>query len=142
MDRMTAEGSTGKPVNVLNLTRSLATDAVSAYLFGEDYGGLEEEGHLSASGMVNSFVAVGRFFYLPGWLFTALEWINEKFWQEEQVAESMAKVDGFIASITAKAAGEKSSGTYPARLLEAGISESETRAHCKDLIFAGLTRPE
>ena len=137
VNRLKAEGTTGKPVNILNLTRSLATDAVSAYLFGEDYGGLEEESHLSASGMVNSFVAVGRFFYLPGWLFTALEWLNAKFWPEEEVAESMAKVDGFVASITTRAAGEKSSGTYPARLLQAGISESETRAQCKDLIFAG-----
>jgi cytochrome P450 len=136
--RMKEESRSGKPVNVLNLTRSLATDATSAYLFDESYEGLEEKDkQLSASGMVDSFVAVGRFWYLPSWTFQALEWLGQKIWEEPEVAGSMERVDRFVKRVVEKATAEKTSGTYPARLLEDGISESETRAQCKDLIFAG-----
>lgn len=136
--RMKEESRGGKPVNVLNLTRSLATDAVTAYLFGESYDGLEEKnGHLSASGMVDSFVAVGRFWYLPGWTFQTLEWLIAKVWDEPHVTRSVEKVDNFVRAVVDSASMEKRRGTYAARLLEAGISASETRAQCKDLIFAG-----
>lgn len=49
----------------------------------------------------------------------------------------MQKVDSFIKAVVERAKTEKGSGTYPARLLDIGISESEARAQCKDLIFAG-----
>jgi cytochrome P450 len=136
--RMKDESRGSKPVNVLNLARSLATDAVTAYLFGESYDGLEEKNeHLSANGMVDSFVAVGRFWYLPSWTFQTVEWLIAKIWDEPHVTRSMEKVDDFVRAVVERASREKSSGTYPARLLEVGISESETRAQCKDLIFAG-----
>lgn len=32
---------------------------------------------------------------------------------------------------------EKGSGNYPSRMLDQGISKSETAAQCKDLLFAG-----
>jgi cytochrome P450 len=136
--RMKDESRSGKPVNVLNLARSLATDVVTAYLFGESYDGLEEKNeHLSANGMVDSFVAVGRFWYLPSWTFQTFEWLIAKVWDEPQVTQSMEKVDDFVRVVVERASREKGSGTYPVRLLEVGISESETRAQCKDLIFAG-----
>jgi hypothetical protein len=40
--RMMEESRSGKEVNVLNWIRSLATDAVSTYLFDESYEGLEK----------------------------------------------------------------------------------------------------
>ena len=137
---MKMESLSGRRVNVLNLTRSLATDAVTAYLFGENYDGLgemEEGKELSASGMVNSFVAVGRFWYLPGWMFGLLEWMDAKFWGEKRVEASIEKVDKFVNGVVDAAAMDKEKGNYPARLLEVGISVAETRAQCKDLIFAG-----
>src|SRR2546423_4623881 len=138
VNKMKEKSRSGMPVNVLNLTRSLATDAVTAYLFDKNYDGLEEkEEHLSASGMVDSFVAVGKSWYLPSWAFQTLEWLSAKIWPVPDVANSMEKVDSFVKSVVESAAAGKSSGTYPARLLEAGVSESETRAQCKDLIFAG-----
>ena len=138
VDRMKIESCGGHPINVLNLTRSLATDTVSAYLFGESYGGLgEKQDHLSASEMVDSFVAVGRFWYLPSWTFQALEWLDAKIWHRLEVAHIMQRVDSFVKAVVERAATDKNSRTYPARLLDAGISESETRAQCKDLIFAG-----
>jgi cytochrome P450 len=139
--RMKEESRGGKPVNVLTLARSLATDAVTAYLFGESYDGLEEKDeHVSASGMVDSFVAVGRFWYLPGWTFQTLEWRIAKVWDEPRVTQSMEKVDNFVRAVVDSASMEKRRGTYAARLLEAGVSESETRAQGKDLIFAGTDR--
>lgn len=137
--KMKEEAKTGEPVNILNLTRSLATDAVTSYLFDDIYGGLEEDSkEMSASGMVNTFVAVGRFFYLPNWMFQLLEWSNEKFFRNDEVSQSMSKVDSFVATMVDRScAEEKLKDNYPARLMRSGFSVSETRAQCKDLIFAG-----
>ena len=137
--RMKEEANTGKPVNILNLTRSLATDAVTAYLFDDNYGGLEEtDGKLSASGMVNAFVAVGRFFYLPSWMFQFMEWCHEKLFPDQEVNSSMSKVDSFVSAVVDRSkTEEKLKGNYPARLMENGFPPSEARAQCKDLMFAG-----
>lgn len=137
--RMKEEAKTGKPVNVLNLTRSLATDAVTAYLFDDSYGGLEEtDGEMSASAMVNAFVAVGRFFYLPNWMFRLLEWSHEQFLPDHEVNTSMSKVDSFVAAVVDRSrTDDKLKGNYPARLMKNGYSASEARAQCKDLMFAG-----
>jgi cytochrome P450 len=43
-------------------------------------------------------------------------------------------VDEYVAKLVDKS--EKSSN-YPGRLMQAGFTKSETRAQCKDLIFAG-----
>jgi cytochrome P450 len=133
------DDSNGKPVNFLNITRSLALDAVTAYLFHKPYNGIMEA-ELSASQFVNMFVAVGRFFYLPKWAFSGAE-----FWQSRmqefkpQIYHSIATVDKFVAQLVDEARkDDKSNGrTYQARLLKAGISREETIAQCKDLMFAG-----
>lgn len=52
--RMRAEAETGKPVNLLNIARSLALDAVSTHLFQENYNGTAENGSLSASPFVDA----------------------------------------------------------------------------------------
>jgi hypothetical protein len=53
---------------------------VSAYLFRDSYVGLDELGvELSARGMVHTFVAVGRFWYLLGWAFKWVEWFEGRF---------------------------------------------------------------
>lgn len=145
VERVKLNAKTGRPVDMLNLTRSLATDAVSAYLFQDSYGGLDELGKgLSASGMVNTFVAVGRFWYLPNWAFKWVEWFDGKYLLSKEVNDSLYTVDRFVDKVVAASVekqrtktAEKESLSYPARLLEAGFSESETRAQCKDLIFAG-----
>jgi cytochrome P450 len=137
--RMKEEAKSGEPVNILNLTRSFAVDAMTAYLFNNSYGGLEETGGaMSASAMVNAFVAFGRFFYLPNWLIQLLEWGREKLLPDDRVNSSIAKVDCFVASVVDRSrTDDKLKGNYPSRLVESGFSVSETRAQCKDLIFAG-----
>ena len=139
------KSSEGKPVNVLELTRGLAVDVVTEYLFGRRFGGLDAEQHgqdadgMKASGMVNSFVAVGRYWYLPGWVFQWVEWLEGRFWPDHEAASSMEAVDDFVAGVVDEAneQREKGESTYQVRLLDAGLSVSETRAQCKDLIFAG-----
>ncbi|EMC91356.1 hypothetical protein BAUCODRAFT_117766 [Baudoinia panamericana UAMH 10762] len=125
-----------RPVNVLNLTRSLALDAVSSYLFGRAFGGVDEESDkLSASAFVDTLVAVGRFFFLPNWIFLTLELARQKFWPAKEEEKSAQTVGDFVESLLQ---GEtKGTATYQARLLKAGISEHEVKIQCEDVIFAG-----
>jgi cytochrome P450 len=136
VERLKDEAKTKRPVNVLNLTRSLAVDAVSTHLFRENYDGVSERGPiLSVSAFVDAFVAVGRFFYLPNMAFTWLEWAVARWMPDPETDDSMMLVDKFIGSLV-KNTSDKST-TYPGRLLAAGLSDSEVKAQCKDLIFAG-----
>lgn len=166
---------TKKPINLLDVTRGLALDTVTGYLFGRAYGGLGSQSEarvemqsgqvvikddeetaisgMSANGMVDLFVGVGRFWYLPSWAFKWVDWLDSKFGEgsSKHIGQSLDLVDQFVASIVEDAEAvlenEKESETasfkgvtttsYPGRLLSAGLSISETRAQCKDLIFAG-----
>lgn len=138
VERMKEEKEGRGIVNVLNLTRSLAVDAVSTHLFRENYNGTSEKSSkLSASAFVDAFVAVGRFFYLPNSLFTWVEWASEKFFPDEHTNESMAVVDRFVEGLV-KNTPAKGSLNYPGRLMELGLLEqTEVKAQCKDLLFAG-----
>jgi cytochrome P450 len=133
------EEAKGLPINVLGIFRSLALDAVTAYLFGQQYNGINEK-KLSAGKFVDSFVAVGRFFYLPNWLFKCFEFHTSRQAERKiEVWRSFSAVDRFALTIVdeARVQGEKAGDTYQARLLKAGISREETIAQCKDLMFAG-----
>ncbi|CZT04720.1 hypothetical protein WAI453_007719 [Rhynchosporium graminicola] len=58
-ERMQEEAKTGRPVNILTISRSLAVDAVSTYLFQENCDGTSEKVKtLSVSASVDAFVAV------------------------------------------------------------------------------------
>lgn len=136
IERLKSESKSKGPVNVLNLTRSLAVDAVSTHLFRENYDGVSEQGPtLSVSAFVDAFVAVGRFFYLPTVLFVWLEWAITKWQADRETDDSMTLVDKFVSSLVANTTPK--SLTYPGRLLAVGISDSEVKAQCKDLVFAG-----
>lgn len=153
---------TGSKVNLLTSTRSLALDAVTAYLFGKSYGGLDEDwakedGRLSAAYFVDYFVSVGRFFYLPptafAWLTLVLENFDLNFgpdrylkWKSNVAVEKYSTDIVKVAVAARQLAEEEGSkeeqsetptGTYQTRLLKAGISSDETVAQCKDLMFAG-----
>ncbi|EKG14811.1 Cytochrome P450 [Macrophomina phaseolina MS6] len=141
----------GRRVDVLNLARSLALDAVSGYLFRRSYGGVEEgkqggrkggeapqQQQLSASQFVNTFVAVGRFFYLPNWVFVAVEALAMRFNVEKhEVESSMGTVAAFVKDIVEEAEKNGLEETYHGRLLKAGFTKDETMAQCMDLMFAG-----
>jgi cytochrome P450 len=136
VERFEGEKRKGR-VDVLNLCRSLAVDAVSTHLFAQNYNGVSESGEtLSASAFVDTFVAVGRFFYLPNWLFSWLEWGTERFFGDVNTATSFEVVQRFVEGLTEKSVASKD-GNYPGRLLELGLDKSEVKVQCKDLIFAG-----
>lgn len=137
-------------VNLLKGTRALALDAVTGYLMGTPYGALDEmllPEKMSAAFFVDEFVAVGRFFYLPTWLFHCFErlsyFLNP---HKEKLNHSMKLVDDFTERLltTTTTTTDSSSppetaqeNTYQARLLRAGLPASEVKAQCKDLMFAG-----
>ena len=134
--RVYRETGSPKPINMLNLARSLALDAVSSYLFDRPFGGISEKtDRMSATAFVDTLVAVGRFFFLPNWVFLALEMSRMKFWPDGEEDASASKVDDFVSSMVSKA--EPGERTYHGRMLGAGISKAETEVQCKDLIFAG-----
>ena len=134
--RMKEEASTGRPVNVLNLGRSLAVDAVSTHLFQQNYDGTSEKGNrLSVSAFVDAFVAVGRFFYLPNTVFIWLEWAIETFMPDQRTNDSMAIVHKFVENLVS--ATPRGAPNYPGRLMALDLQTSEVISQCKDLIFAG-----
>ena len=136
VERMQQEAKSRKPVNVLNLTRSLALDAVATHLFQENYNGTAEKGtRLSASAFVDSFVAVGRLFYLPSTLFAFMEWVSERLMQDKLTATSMEIVEKFVDKLVSNT--ERDAQNYPGRLLALGLEMSEVKSQCKDLMFAG-----
>ena len=136
MERARVEAKTGRPVNMLNLCRSLALDAVSSYLFGKTYGGIEEKSErLSASSFVDEVVAFGRFFFLPNWVFVPILIASEKLFAGKEVKESTLTVDEFSQRLVDEAS--PSDDTYQGRLKKAGISDHEIKIQCNDLIFAG-----
>jgi hypothetical protein len=134
--RMEEEANTGKPVNLLNLTRALAVDVVSTHLFQENYNGTSEKGaRLSISAFVDAFVAVGRFFYLPNTVFTWVEWTIEKCFPDEHTCTSMEIVDKFVENLVDST--PEGAQNYPGRLMAVGLERSEVKSQCKDVIFAG-----
>lgn len=150
-DRVEKELKDHGIADLLGLSRRLALDAVTGYLFNRSYGGLDESsaeekgkaageahGRLSAALFVDSFVAVGRFFYLPNWIFLWVE-IVAGYTDKEKVhiEGSMSAVDEFVKGLVENSNPKGNENTYQARLLSAGISEHETKAQCKDLMFAG-----
>lgn len=136
VERMVAESKTGEPVNVLNLTRSFALDAVSAYVFQDPYGALEEKSsQLSASPVVDLFVAVGRAFNMPRRLFALQQWVVDTVSSNHPAQECVNIVDGYLRRMVADT--KQGGSSYPSRLLTFGASKHETAAQCMDVFFAG-----
>jgi len=138
VERMRDEARTGEAVDVFNLCRTLALDAVSSFLFGRSYGGVEERsGRLSASGFVDSVVASGRFFYLPHWLFVIVEAVRAKLAPSAGASAEAggAYFDEFVRGLVADTPpGEE---TYQGRLKKAGVGDDENAVQLMDLMFAG-----
>jgi len=155
--RETAEKTGGKaaPVDVLNLSRSFALDAVSSYLFGKSYNGCSEDTAstpLSASAYVDDIVSIGRFFFLPPYLFVPVFALYQKlFPPTEEEKLSAERVSNFTKPLIKLPTSplrpkeeerekEEEGGfqSYQTRLLTtARISPEETEIQMKDVIFAG-----
>lgn len=131
----------GQPVDVLNLWRTCSLNSVCVYLLGEPFNEVGK-GRLSATAFVDDSVAIGRFFYLPGWIFNHVSsWTAALSKQKAQIDQSNLTVNAFAEQVVARSMaegeGEDKGLTYQGRLLHAGISREETIAQVLDIMFAG-----
>ncbi|KAL4796800.1 cytochrome P450 [Aspergillus venezuelensis] len=153
VERLKDESRTGKPVNVLQLARGMAIDAVSSYLFQERYGALKEDtsstttttatdgksrGHagiMSASPFVDAYVGVGAFFnFAYGQFGELLVYIIDHLTQPSGTKASFAAMDDYTAHLIDTSVPQ--SGSYQSRLLER-VSREQAQIEVKDVCFAG-----
>ncbi|KAJ5128302.1 hypothetical protein N7448_002020 [Penicillium atrosanguineum] len=134
--RLRREATKGKPVNVLNVSRCMAIDAVSAYLFQQRYGALGEDSRvMSVSPFVDAYVGVGAFFNLiPGIIGDLVVRIAERLMSTEVTENAFKLMDSYTGQLV-KVARPKS-GSYQSRLLEKQ-SAIQSQIEVKDVCFAG-----
>ncbi|KAF5547834.1 cytochrome P450 monooxygenase [Fusarium napiforme] len=130
----------GAAVDVLNLSRALALDTVTAYLFGECFNGISN-GRLRVTEFINNFVAGGRFFYLPGWFYDFVdEWSAKLDKKKLLVAQSTDMIQEYATRVVDRSIVKEKDvepETFQGRLLAAGISREEAIAQVVDVMFAG-----
>ncbi|OQD79434.1 hypothetical protein PENANT_c051G06094 [Penicillium antarcticum] len=140
--RLKREAGKGGPVDVLNISRCMAIDAVSTYLFQHGYGALNEEsGVMSASPFVDAFVGVGAFFnFTPGRMTDFVMAIAEKLMSTETTERAFDLMDKFTGKLMEGATLAKDvspkSVSYQSRLLEKQCV-SQAQIEVKDVSFAG-----
>ena len=146
-------------VDLLGVCRSLAADAVGVYLFGAEFGalGVERErlegeekgrgkgrkGHVErADGMMDAFDSIGRYWYLPPWIYGVLEWVRVRYFADEALFRTFDVMERYTNKVVEAALTEKQelAGTYQGRLLQAGFSESgdkrsDSRMHCSQALI-------
>lgn len=134
--RLRLEAKKGEPVNVLNICRCMAIDAISVYLFQHRYGALDEDsGIMSASPFVDAYVGVGAFFNLaPGKIGDLIMATSEKMTSTDMTKKAFDLIDRFTGQLVAVATPK--SGSYQSRLLEKQTSR-QSQIEVKDLCFAG-----
>ncbi|KAJ5793372.1 uncharacterized protein N7503_009350 [Penicillium pulvis] len=134
--RLRLEAKKGEPVNVLNICRCMAIDAISVYLFQHRYGALDEDsGVMSASPFVDAYVGVGAFFNLaPGRIGDLIMAISERMTSTDMTKKAFDLIDRFTGQLVAVATPK--SGSYQSRLLEKQTS-LQSQIEVKDLCFAG-----
>ncbi|KAK0623674.1 cytochrome P450 4A10 [Immersiella caudata] len=133
VSRLRADASCSREVDILNLARSFACDVTTACLFRDRYGALDET-RVPVSAFVDSFVTIGRFFYLPSGFSVVMDWLSMVVFPDKMAKSSVQAVDSYLGRLVGY---DVKKGGYPARLMEAGISVDEAKAQSKDLVFAG-----
>ncbi|KAL4922507.1 cytochrome P450 [Aspergillus aurantiobrunneus] len=136
VERLRREARSGQPVNVLQLARAMAIDAVSAYLFHERYGALNERAEvMSASPFVDAYVGVGAFFnFAYGKVGEYLVSVFERLAESPETAKSFTTMDDYSSGLMKRSVPE--SGSYQSRLLEK-VSPTQSQIEVKDVCFAG-----
>ncbi|KAJ5753613.1 uncharacterized protein N7511_007766 [Penicillium nucicola] len=142
VDRLKRDAGKGAPVDVLNLSRCMAIDAVSTHLFQHRYGALNEDsGVMSASPFVDAFVGVGAFFnFAPGRLTDFVMAVAARFISSETTERAFNRIDKFtgqlVKSVTLANDTSSARASYQSRLLEKQ-SVSQSQIEVKDVSFAG-----
>ncbi|KAL3436946.1 cytochrome P450 [Aspergillus tetrazonus] len=114
----------------------MAIDAVSAYLFQERYGALDENAEvMSASPFVDACVGVGAFFnFAYGRVGEFLVGLVGYLTQPTGTAKSFTAIDDYSSRLVRQAVPK--SGSYQSRLLER-VSLRQAQIEIKDVCFAG-----
>ncbi|KAJ5761251.1 hypothetical protein N7520_008407 [Penicillium odoratum] len=132
--KLQREAKKGEPVNVLNVCRCMALDAISVYLFQHRYGALDENsGVMSASPFVDAYVGVGAFFNLAGRIGDLVMAVSEHM-STEVTKKAFDLIDRYTAELVSVATPK--SGSYQSRLLEKQ-TPLQSQIEVKDLCFAG-----
>ena len=129
------ESQSGPPINLLELTRSYALDALSAYLFNVHYGALaEHSSRCSATPLIDYIVSMAKLIYLPHSIFVLQERIHDFIAPDHETKKAMENVSRFLRDMVedTKLGGP----SYPSRLMSNGASKDETVAECLDILFA------
>ncbi|KAL3466018.1 cytochrome P450 [Aspergillus heterothallicus] len=136
VERVRRDAKSGQPVNVLQIARALAIDAMTTYLFQERYGALDENVEImSASPFVDAYVGVGAFFnFTCGRVGEYLVALLGHFSQGPETSKSFIAMDEYTRRLV-KGSVPKS-GSYQSRLLER-VSEAQSQIEVKDVCFAG-----
>ncbi|KAK8115347.1 cytochrome P450 [Apiospora kogelbergensis] len=151
--------SPNSKVDILDLSSRLSIDFLTAYLFHQPYGGLDEPtqhqtsspkapspplkwaNKLSATPFVLSIVSFSRFSLLPNWAFNAIfSSLVARVLSNDEVSTSMRTVSRYADAVLGadeNGQGGRSRETYQSRLLAAGITREETLVQCKAVMFAG-----
>lgn len=134
--RLRREASSGEPVNVLGVSRCMAIDAVSAYLFQHRYGALGENMEtMSASPFVDAYVGVGAYFNIGlgmiGDLFIS---IQDRLSSSDATTKAFDLIEKFTGQLVKTAIPK--SGSYQSRLLEKQTA-GQSQIELKDVCFAG-----
>ncbi|KAL3473445.1 cytochrome P450 [Aspergillus californicus] len=134
--RVRRDAGSGQPVNVLQLARAMAIDAVSAYLFQQRYGALDEKADvMSASPFVDAYVGVGAFFnFAYGKAGEYLVGLVERLTHGPETESSFTAMDEYTRGLVKSSVPK--SGSYQSRLLER-VSPSQSQIEVKDVCFAG-----
>ncbi|RAO73778.1 uncharacterized protein BHQ10_009790 [Talaromyces amestolkiae] len=136
VSRVRTESKTGKPVNVLNAARGMAIDAISAYLFQQQYGAVTEQtSTMSASPFVDAYVGVGAFFnLLPGKIGDLVQSMADYWCADAKTNAAFRLINSFTQNLVNTSVPK--SGSYQSRLLEQ-VSPEQSRIELKDACFAG-----
>lgn len=134
--RMSVEAQTGRPVNILNLSRAFALDVISACVMQMPYNGLEEKSAvLSASAFLDFITILGSYFWVSHSVFVGIQWLVLFIHSDSKIKSSDKTTFLFIDSLVnqAKAGGS----SFPSRLLAKGMPADAVAKECADLLYAG-----
>ncbi|KAL4885567.1 cytochrome P450 [Aspergillus karnatakaensis] len=136
VERLLRNAESGQVVNVLQVARAMAIDAVSSHLFQERYGALDESATvMSASPFVDAYVGVGAFFnFAYGQIGEYLVGLYENLTSTSETAKSFTAMDEYSSRIVKTSIPK--SGSYQSRLLEK-VSPKQSQIEVKDVCFAG-----
>lgn len=136
VERMKREALSRTPINVLNLTRSYALDAVCVHVFRHPYNAIEEKSaQMSACPNVDLWVTAGRYFHLPPSWFLPLIWTLDQSISNRATLQSVDVVNRYLESMVEISKQDGSS--YASRLFSSGAQRDETVAQCKDIFLGG-----